>query len=285
MRKYRKALPFRVKMLLVFLAAALAVGGTVLFLHAIGFRYTVCHRTDGTDVRFVGRINADGAQISGVVKFPDGTSATVDKKDGSFHYSNGSVYYGRLNSVFEREGTGKLILESGDVYEGNFEADRLSGKGKYTFANGDVYEGDFVSNVKSGQGKYVYADGEVYEGGFLGDTREGEGRMTKPDGSSYTGGYHLGLKTGTGKFVYANEDVYEGEFANDMRHGKGVYVWADGERYEGDFEFNNINGYGTYEWTDGRASYTGWFKNGEIVIVDPSAPAEKPSESGETANE
>ena len=275
MRRYRRAVPFKVRMLIVFLTALAVIAAGVILLHVNGFRYTVCHRLNGTDVKFLGRIDRDGVPVSGVIMFPDGTRAKVDKNDHSIEYSNGSVYSGPLNEVFEREGSGKLTTSGGDVYEGEFVADRLYGTGKYTFANGDVYEGGFVNNVKSGTGKYVYADGEIYEGGFEGDMREGAGKMTKPDGTSFTGYYHLGLKTGQGRFEYPNGDVYEGEFLADMRHGKGVYVWADGERYEGDFEYNNINGYGTYEWTDGRASYTGYFKNGEIVIVDPRAGGEE----------
>ena len=274
MKKYRKTVPFRIRMLIVFAAALVLFAVSVVSLHAEGFRYTVCHRLDGTDIRFLGRVSRDGTPISGVIKFPDGTKISVDSKDGSYKYSNGSVYYGQLDEIFERTGTGKLVLANGDVYEGEFAGDRLYGKGKYTFANGDVYEGDFVRNVKHGSGKYVYADGEIYEGGFAEDEREGEGKMTRPDGSSYTGSYHLGLRHGKGRYEYANGDVYEGDFAEDMRHGTGVYVWADGERYEGEFAFNNINGFGTYEWTDGRSSYTGYFKNGEIVIVDPSVSGE-----------
>jgi hypothetical protein len=30
-----------------------------------------------------------------------------------------------------------------------------------------------------------------------------------------------------------------------------------------------MNGYGTYTWPTGRASYTGYFENGKIVVVEP----------------
>ena len=274
MKKYRRRLPYAARMAIVFAAALLLFAAIVLTLHILGFRYVTCHRLDGTSVRFAGRVGSDGAPVLGVVLFPDGSKATVDRSDGSFVYSNGSRYSGRLDSVFEREGQGSITLKNGDSYTGDFLHDRLSGHGVYRFANGDVYEGDFVENKKQGFGKYTYADGEIYEGGFYDDMRHGQGKMSKPDGASYEGTYDRGIKSGRGKYVYPNGDVYEGDFADDMRHGNGTYTWADGESYTGEFAYNNINGRGTYTWTSGRASYTGYFVNGEIVLVDPADAGE-----------
>ena len=170
-------------MAIVFAAALLLFAAIVLTLHILGFRYVTCHRLDGNSVRFAGRVGSDGAPVLGVVLFPDGSKATVDRSDGSFVYSNGSRYSGRLDSVFEREGQGSITLKNGDSYTGDFLHDRLSGHGVYRFANGDVYEGDFVENKKQGFGKYTYADGEIYEGGFYDDMRHGQGKMSKPDGA------------------------------------------------------------------------------------------------------
>lgn len=36
-----------------------------------------------------------------------------------------------------------MTFANGDIYEGEFVADKISGKGKYTWATGDVYEGEF----------------------------------------------------------------------------------------------------------------------------------------------
>ena len=30
-----------------------------------------------------------------------------------------------------------------------------------------------------------------------------------------------------------------------------------------------MNGFGTYTWPTGRASYTGYFKDGQIIVVEP----------------
>ena len=101
------------------------------------------------------------------------------------------------------------------------------------------------------------------------DTVYDEGKFTWADGSYFEGIYAGGLKTGKGTYKYANGDVYEGNFEQDMRQGQGKYVWASGETYEGEFYNNTFHGMGTYVWngTDGRASYSGYFENGQIKII------------------
>ena len=77
------------------------------------------------------------------------------------------------------------------------------------------------------------------------------------------------MKSGYGIYKYAEGDYYEGQFKGDLRHGDGKYVWANGETYTGQFANGNMNGYGTYTWPTGRASYTGYFKDGQIIVVEP----------------
>lgn len=267
-------------MLIVFGSALAALLLLAVLLHLCGFRYTVCEKQDGTEIKFIGRVDRNGNPDFGTVTYPDKTSAKVSFKNGDVHYSNGSIYSGKLTDGFLRTGHGTLTLKNGDTVTGEFSEDVLNGHAEYHFANGDVFVGTFFNNVKEGEGKYVYADGETYEGGFHLDVRHGKGKMTKPDGTSYDGGYEMGLKWGTGVYVYANGDRYEGDFAYDMRDGKGTYTWADGESYSGDFRNNNPHGYGTYTWVGGRASYTGYFENGKIVLLDPTetAPVQTPAE-------
>lgn len=40
-----------------------------------------------------------------------------------------------------------MIFATGDIYEGEFVNDQISGKGKYTWAKGDIYEGEFKENL------------------------------------------------------------------------------------------------------------------------------------------
>jgi len=267
-------MPFRARLAIVFAAAALTVLMILGCLHLAGYRYIICSREDGTEIKFVGRVDASGDLLEGTIVYSATLSAKVDKETGDIKYSNGSVFSGKLNEKFERSGHGTLTLGNGDKVTGDFACDILYGYAKYEYSNGDVFEGYFVNNVKQGTGKYTYADGEIYEGSFNLDMRHGEGKTVKSDGTSYEGTYEMGMKWGKGKITYPNGDTYEGDFEYDMRHGSGVYTWADGEKYEGEFANNNINGYGTYTWTTGRASYTGYFRNGEIVLEDENTVLE-----------
>ncbi|MCR4682602.1 MAG: hypothetical protein K5647_04615 [Clostridiales bacterium] len=281
MIRYRKKLPFKVRLLIVFGVAAVAVFAAIAAVYLAGYRYITCHRLNGTDVKFVGKVDKEGKPLSGMIIYPDMSRAKVSYPDGKIEYSSGASYTGGLSVTYERDGEGTMTFANGDRYTGHFTADVIDGKGRYEYASGDVYEGDFVMGVKEGTGKYVYADGETYEGGFSADMRNGTGRMTKPDGTEYEGDYVFGIKNGKGIYRFANGDVYEGDFSLDMRHGQGKYTWANGESYEGEFSENNINGYGTYTWVEGRASYTGYFENGTIVLVSPDGSTGEGSGSGD----
>ena len=47
----------------------------------------------------------------------------------------------------KRHGVGKLILASGNVYEGQFIDDEMTGVGVYTWKDGSKYTGEFVKGV------------------------------------------------------------------------------------------------------------------------------------------
>ncbi len=56
-----------------------------------------------------------------------------------------------------------MILQNGDVYEGEFSHNGLyHGKGVLVCA-GDEYEGDMCQGRKHGAGRMNYASGDVYE--------------------------------------------------------------------------------------------------------------------------
>ncbi|MCB0511509.1 MAG: hypothetical protein KDC72_03110, partial [Bacteroidetes bacterium] len=59
-------------------------------------------------------------------------------------YTNG-YYVGEFKDETIRNGKGKMVWESGDIYEGEWLNDEIHGKGKITYANGNIYEGDFVN--------------------------------------------------------------------------------------------------------------------------------------------
>ena len=242
----------------------LAIGIAAIF----GARNTNLTLSDGEEIRFTGLFDRNGNPISGTIYYANGLSAEIDLDAGRVTYSDGTVYLGQLDGDYRRSGQGSITWRNGDSYEGDFLADKLSGSGVYTFKSGDVYEGDFLDGKKHGRGKYTSFDGSYYEGEFANDLRHGKGTLVTSDGGVYEGEFENGVKSGNGKYDYPNGDSYEGGFAGDLRHGEGKYIWANGETYTGEFANGNMNGYGTYTWPEGRASYTGYFKDGEIVVVD-----------------
>jgi hypothetical protein len=251
-----------VLIILIFALTLLAVAG--ICLNIAGYRY---YKADNGS-KFIGK-TTDGIILRGTIILADGSRATIDRTLGTIEYDNGDKYDGEF-SGFYRSGKGIMTYAStGDVYEGTFAADKISGTGVYRCADGSYYEGEFVDGKKSGQGKYTWSDGSYYEGGFLDNRKSGSGKYVGADGSSYVGEYLNDRKNGTGTFVYANGDKYTGEFVDDRREGTGTYIWANGESYTGEFKNNMKHGKGIYKWPEPNArSYEGYFENGAVVIED-----------------
>ena len=189
--------------------------------------------------------------------------------NNNYEVPYGVVMYERMFDITEDEqGLIQHLMSPADTQNRLSGIQKGTGKGKITWKTGDVYEGELLGGAKDGVGKYTSADGTIYEGEFKNDLFHGKGKLSSPDGAGYEGDFLSGVKSGFGTFKYAGGDYYEGEFKGDLRHGEGKYVWANGETYTGQFAKGNMNGYGTYTWPEGRPSYTGYFKNGEIVVVD-----------------
>lgn len=286
--------------LLIFIiaSAALLILATFLILHLSGFRYATYNTKEHGKIRYIGTVDGGNNPKSGRIYYSDGSNAKItsstDKytfKDGkaldipltyTLSYSNGDTYVGEIASMM-RHGRGSLTFSGGDVFEGTFSYNEIDGSGTYYYLSGDVYVGGFSAGKKSGQGTYTWAPdssgkSDIYEGSYSDDRRNGSGTYTWANGSVYTGTYVDDMKQGEGKLILASGDVYEGDFLKDTRTGEGTYTWASGESYVGQFLNNAITGYGTYYWTTGsnRQSYTGYFENGKIVIVDEEPPETAP---------
>jgi len=281
LNRSRKVNPIIVIMAL----AIIMVLATVLILYIAGGRYTTLENGD----KFLGEADENGDPLSGIIKKQDGTEATIDVANNTITFSNGDKYVGGIKSGL-RHGTGIMTYAAtGDVYEGEFDMDAISGKGVFKYSNGDIYEGEVLNGKKHGQGIFTYANGNIYEGGFENDVRSGEGTFTWGEsGAKYNGFFKNDLKNGEGVMTYENGDRYEGAFKDDMRHGYGNYFWSNGEQYNGTF-INNLmdtrtldengkfvtgaNGdyvygeHGVYTFTTGR-KFTGAFKEGRSVIVE-----------------
>lgn len=272
MAKYRNKKFHRLSAAAVFgiivLLAALAFLIFIGIAYLTGARNMTLTLANGVEVQYTGSVDMNGKPVAGTIFYEDGSTLKLDTQNKVYEYSDGSRYVGEVDEIYRKNGKGKIVYSNGDSYEGDFLGDGLTGKGIFRFAGGDVYEGTLVNGIKEGRGRLEFADGSVYEGGFANNRKHGEGTLVMKDGASFKGTFYYDLKEGYGEYVYANGDTYKGNFKSDMRHGEGRYEWKNGESYEGQFEDNYINGWGTYTWTDGRASYTGYFEDGKIVVVE-----------------
>ena len=78
----------------------------------------------------------------------------------------------------------------GDIYEGEWVADKMEGRGTFFWSNGDVYEGEWAAGKRHGMGRGVYGaagqvlqlDDTVREVG-IGDTYAGEWKADQPTGN------------------------------------------------------------------------------------------------------
>lgn len=127
----------------------------------------------------------------------------VDRKEGSFYI--GEWRYD------EKEGYGRLVLESGNIYDGNWVNSVAHGKGKI------IYFHKFLTY----KGKYYDSTGVLYTGDFECDLQHGYGREDYPDGKYYEGQFEQGVKNGYGEIYWATGDKYQGEFVENKIEGKG----------------------------------------------------------------
>jgi 1-phosphatidylinositol-4-phosphate 5-kinase len=106
------------------------------------------------------------------------------------------------------EGFGSFIGVDGDMYRGNWFADRKNGFGEKRYGNGDVYEGWWKCNLQDGEGRYVWKNG-----------------------NEYVGEWKKGAIWGKGVLVWANGNRYEGYWENGVPKGNGVFTWGGGENF------------------------------------------------------
>ena len=261
----------------------LALTAVLVFI-VFGFRF----KSDESS-KFIGK-SENGQPVEGTINYSDGSSATLDYYNHTITYSNGDVYVGDISGLM-RNGNGKMTFAAtGDIYEGDFKEDKLTGKGIITYANGDKYDGELLDSQKNGHGKFTFVGGNTYEGGFENDAKSGYGIFIWADGSRYEGYFRDDVKCGYGSMTFVNGDQYEGNFYDDMRSGTGLYTWKDGTSYSGTFRKNLmdtrlvdtegnfvVDENGSYKHGEmayyttitetGKKTYTGYFQEGKIVPV------------------
>ena len=156
--------------------------------------------------------------------------------------------YKKINYLYEgdiknfiKEGKG---IEKTDeyIYEGEFKNDFKDGKGKITYQEkGEIYEGDFLKDEITGNGCYIFNNKNSYKGEFLEGKMHGKGIYQYLNGNEYEGEYNNNVKEGNGEYRWNNGQKYKGEFSRGTPHGKGILT-INGIDYEVKFEYGKFIG-------------------------------------------
>lgn len=124
------------------------------------------------------------ASINGVKKFSESTnSGRTDLSFQKITIDNLGSYQGQvLKDTNIPNGKGKLVLDNGVVYNGDFKNGKMSGFGVMEDFEGNYYEGEFKRGTKHGKGFEILEGGEetgkvCYEGKFKNDIKEGYGKQ------------------------------------------------------------------------------------------------------------
>ena len=175
--------------------------------------------------------------------------------------SKEAIYTGEVNRLNQRHGIGQLI----DPYTtkvGTWRNGKLSGWSREIRKNGQVLEGKFDDNKISGKGIYKDKD-TLYIGNFEYGVRQGKGvLMTK--NFEYKGQFTNGKINGYGKIVFLDNkseiSEYEGYFKDNNIEGKGTMKWKNGDMYQGELKNGKMNGYGRFIPQNGAVN-EGHFKD------------------------
>jgi hypothetical protein len=154
---------------------------------------------------------------------------------------------------------GKMVWNSGHIYNGEFANNFKHGRGTLKSPNGEIFEG-FFANDNYHYGKITFKNGSIYEGNFKDNKFHGYGKFMK-NKFSFIGTFNRGdYQEGISKF--ANGDTYEGSYLNNKKNGYGKYFFADGSKYVGHFKNDKFHGKGSYY--KGSKKVSGSFNNGKF---------------------
>ncbi|KAI8911741.1 hypothetical protein EDD86DRAFT_188624 [Gorgonomyces haynaldii] len=103
--------------------------------------------------------------------------------------------YKEFDGIIYRHGNGKYICkQTGTVYTGQWDQDKMSGKGRLEFPSGAVYDGLWKNNQYQGQGTYTWEDGSYVSGDWIDGCVSGQSKFTDPQGHGWVGQVTKGIK-------------------------------------------------------------------------------------------
>lgn len=200
-------------------------------------------------------VNEFSALISAKVKHVE------EKKAASEAKARAKAEEAKKKAEEETIGTIGFIAKLGGkgTFTGPIKEGKPFGKGKVIFESGNVYEGEFKDGWRHGYGTFKMNDGFIYEGEFKEDMRTGKGKLTAPDGRKWEGEFLDGQAHGKVKCYFTNGATLEGIWEKgDTANKPNIYTWPNGDRLECEGWDGGSNGKGVYYWKDGKQESQTW---------------------------
>lgn len=142
-----------------------------------------------------------------------------------------------------RQGHGRMVYSSGDIYEGEWYADKPHGFGRMEWFKFDErYIGHWCEGKREGQGQHAWLDVDTNAEEPLSPKSPTETQPRRIMCNHYEGAWVQDKRNGHGTFFYADGSRYTGEWKDDLKHGQGVYTFVDGRVYDGSFENDRMLG-------------------------------------------
>jgi len=151
----------------------------------------------------------------------------------------------RPDGTGDTEGTGDIdgIRYADGTYRGALDGGEPHGFGRLAMDNGDRYEGDFIRGVFEGTGTYLWKNGDRYEGGFIAGQFDGPGTFTSAAGGSVSGvwqdGEYVDRSGGAAGTTPSVPETYPDEVESPWDTWDGIvegdyYAWrrAETESFE-----------------------------------------------------
>ena len=129
-------------------------------------------------------------------------------------FEKDSKFYSGEKKKGKPNGKG-LLVENGNVYEGNFKAGTfLDGRAVLKIDSSD-YTGEYANSKRNGIGWLKFANGTYLLGTFSnGNLSNGISLSKEASGELYFGGFANGTRNGYGELHNTKEAMYFGEFQN-----------------------------------------------------------------------
>ena len=131
--------------ILAVLAAILLSGLIFAVIWFTGYRIITYVTSDQGKIRYLGLVDRTGTPYDGKIFYGRGRTADLSSAEGELTFRNGTVIKGRIVTIKYSDGA---------VYNGEIAYMLREGKGIYEYVGGDVYEGDFDYDSITGTGTY-----------------------------------------------------------------------------------------------------------------------------------